>query len=466
MKYFENNRRGLTKHHYIRGTEKTVSGTSSVSIEDSAGVPLKRIEIVGKTVQNGVPSKELPVDIQSSNSNGASSILFSKNLATAKQICKGFGLYREENKDGRNCIYYTYNIGKENVIEGGFKENTQYTISFDWITGKDIYGGTGIFTPLLRILYTDGTATALNNNNISNVWKNTTFTTTPGKTVSSIGTLSITNVQIWIDIDTFIIQEGEAISTEYEPYFWDEIPLPTSLEVNGEEIPLILSEYDRLVVDTSKNKVIYHNGGYYKDYYASSDMGSSTNPSKVWAKIPCELTGNGYCSHFDKNSFAFENNLGFGTSGISFPTSVFASTTALGEFLEEQTTNGTPLTILAEKQTPTEYDITSTELGQRLLALFVPKGANGTLELSSAVGITSLDLSYYSETKEDTVKITIKYINEVGEEIATLKEHNVRKASKYLIIAPHIEGYTRVSTEVYGVADEDTTIELLYKEAQ
>ena len=132
MKYFENNRRGLTKHHYIRGTEKTVSGTSSVSIEDSAGVPLKRIEIVGKTVQNGVPSKELPVDIQSSNSNGASALLHGKNLALATEVFNKSKGYKDNViKDSRNCLYFKGSGSYEYVIDGGFKENTRYTISFD-----------------------------------------------------------------------------------------------------------------------------------------------------------------------------------------------------------------------------------------------------------------------------------------------------------------------------------------------
>ena len=586
MKYFERNRRRLTKQHYMRGTQKSVSGTSSVKIEDSAGVPIKSIEITGNTVQDinleqmdsyldyfkntdnyssagasytyriALPSerqgKELtftlgeiskmtgitvklsdgdnallsssqillssngeissvtskaykyliftgvigtpyevdgigytelteiiefwnnyqmtvtgtmtafPQPIQNANDNGMSVVLHGKNLALATEVFNKSKGYKDNViKDGRNCLYFKGSGSYEYVIDGGFKENTRYTISFDMFSEK--YGSeTHSYT--LRIVYTDGSLNWISGTFALNKWTKRTLETKSGKTIKSIGQIAWDNVPVYIDKNTFLIYEGAVTSPEYEPYFWNEIPLPTSLEVSGEEIPLILSEYDRLVVDTSKNKVIYHNGGYYKDFYASSGMGSSTNPSKVWAKIPCELTGNGYCSHFEKNSFAFENNLGFGTSGISFPTSVFASTTALSDFLEEQTTNGTPLTILAEKQTPTEYDITSTELGQALLSLCVPLGASGTLEITSNLEPTSLDVVYYSEIEEDKVELTVCYVNEAGEDIAEPKAYQVRRGSKYQMVVPHIDGYTRIQESVFGVASNNDVINLTYKE--
>lgn len=51
MRYFDRHRKRLTKHHYIRGTLKSVSGEQEVKIEDSAGVPFNKIEIAGNTSQ-------------------------------------------------------------------------------------------------------------------------------------------------------------------------------------------------------------------------------------------------------------------------------------------------------------------------------------------------------------------------------------------------------------------------------
>ena len=51
MRYFDRHRKRLTKHHYIRGTLKSVSGEQEVKIEDSAGVPFNKVEIAGNTSQ-------------------------------------------------------------------------------------------------------------------------------------------------------------------------------------------------------------------------------------------------------------------------------------------------------------------------------------------------------------------------------------------------------------------------------
>ena len=67
--------------------------------------------------------------------------------------------------------------------------------------------------------------------------------------------------------------------------------------------------------------------------------------------------------------FIFANNLSFGDSGMAFPVSRFSSTNALAAFLAEQYNNGTPVVILAQKETPTPYNITNTDLGQLLLNL-------------------------------------------------------------------------------------------------
>lgn len=334
MTYFEKNRRRLAKQYYIRGTEKTVSGTSSVLIEESAGVPIKRIEITGKTVQNGVPTLKVPVSIQGSNDNGM----------------------------------------------------------------------------------------ALSLNEMS-------------------------------------------------------INLPTSVEINGKTIPLALSKYDKLIVDGIKKEVVYLQGGenvifngtenWVLNSFANSQTGKQYY--MLYNAFPFSPAKNGVSTHFVNREWLFYNNESFYidiANNIVFRTDGDMTLDEFKAFLEEQYNLGTPVMVLLERRVAIKYDLTSTALGQALLSLYLSKGENGTLELSSDVGITSIDVSYYSAIEEKTILLTIRYLNSAQEEIRASREHNVRKGSKYLIIAPHIDGYTRVSTEVYGVADEDTTIELLYKEAQ
>jgi hypothetical protein len=136
----------------------------------------------------------------------------------------------------------------------------------------------------------------------------------------------------------------------------------------------------------------------------------------------------------------------------------------LGTYLKEQNANGTPVTVLAELEKPMEYDITKTELGQALLSLATRQGTN-YLEIVGDLEPSALNVTYYSESEQDQANLTIKYM--CGDrEIKEPRVQEIRKGSKYLIVAPHIDGYTRISSEVYGVADESTTIELIYKEEE
>ena len=57
----------------------------------------------------------------------------------------------------------------------------------------------------------------------------------------------------------------------------------------------------------------------------------------------------------------------------------------------------------------------------------------------------------------------MKYIDESGNEIKEPWVNQTRKGSKYLVIAPHIDGYVRVVNEVFGVADSDIEVILEYR---
>jgi hypothetical protein len=130
-------------------------------------------------------------------------------------------------------------------------------------------------------------------------------------------------------------------------------------------------------------------------------------------------------------------------------------------FLKEQYENGTPVTVVNKRQKAREHDITKTELGQALLSLATRQGTN-YLEIVGDHEPSALNVTYYSESEQDQVNLTIKYM--CGDrEIKDPRVQEVRKGSKYLIVAPHIDGYTRISSEVYGVADENVEIELIYK---
>ena len=467
------------KKHYIRGTQKSVSGTSSVLIDDSAGVPIKMLEIVGKTAQDGTPTPEAPIPIQNTNDNGMSVTLHGKNLATAEQFCKNFARFSMVEFDGKECVNFRQDNNGKFVLDGGFKPNTQYTISFDGFR-EIAYGTNEGNGNAFYITYEDGTESSLAMT--LDVWKHYKITTLEGKTVINIGQKNVDyRSGFFIDINTFMLQEGAVADPIYVPYFEPTIiEIPTSIDVNGESVPLTFSKHDKLTVDGLNGKVTYTQGSAMYSY-----TGEETGTSKLsvvsgngnnYRSFYSSLFGKGdlrclynkcYNSHFEKgdwNPLSLPGTYVARNTDIIFRTDGVQTLDEFKAFLAEQYANGTPVTFISQRETPIEHDITSTDLGQALLSLCVPKGENGTLEITSNLEPTSLDVVYYSEIEEDKVELTVCYVNEAGEDIAEPKAYQVRRGSKYQMVVPHIDGYTRTQESVFGVASNNDVINLIYKE--
>ena len=256
------------------------------------------------------------------------------------------------------------------------------------------------------------------------------------------------------------------------------IVFPTSIDVNGTSVSLLFSEYDKLTVDRLNNKVVYSQGSIIY-FYTGDETGNrmqivSGNGNNYrsfieslgfWG-VSC-INDVGYCTHFKKASWSPLSAYGTyatRTNDVIFRTDGVQTLDEFRAFLKEQYENGTPVTIVKQRQTSIEHDITKTELGQALLSLATRQGTN-YLEIVGDLEPSAINVTYYSESEQDQVNLTIKYMCE-DREIKDPRVQEIRKGSKYLIVAPHIDGYTRISSEVYGVADENTTIELIYKEEE
>ena len=70
--------------------------------------------------------------------------------------------------------------------------------------------------------------------------------------------------------------------------------------------------------------------------------------------------------------------------------------------------------------------------------------------------------------KSDYIIVVLFLIFIYGMAIANFriedKSYSVRRGAYYQISVPHIDGYTREMQEVFGKADADTTIDLIYTE--
>ena len=192
--------------------------------------PMKDFKIYGESVQDGIPTPQIPIEVQCVGD------LSVNLLADARDIYNGGGSakansYAEVTEDGRECIRFTSAVGiVYDKIK--FKENTQYTFSFDC---KDFVHDTtynGTYDVPFGIWYTDGSK-SYTSIPINSDWTKITITSGAKKTISYIGMASITyRTTMFIDINTFQIEEG-AVATPYQPYY-DKYKIP--LIIKGKNI--------------------------------------------------------------------------------------------------------------------------------------------------------------------------------------------------------------------------------------
>ncbi len=451
--------------------------------------------VIRHHLESTVPTPETPIPIENVNDNGTSVVLHGTNLCDYNIIKKSVWshqiveVYDEVAGKTRNCIAYNC-AGRQMVIEGGFKENTQYTVSY-WTASQPT--ATNVGRPFC-FWYTDGTFSY-------GGYKSTTdynftrirITSTAGKTVSAVGVPNFdNNSKVYVDIDTFLLCEGAIADPVYEPYFRETVEIPTSVTYTSTEgtnktVPLLFSKHDKLLVDRINNKVIYSQGSWFStltgtenwvyNAYANSTFGMKCyQNSKPYPTICVSLSGNDLtvlnCNYFktDVWSASMMQTGDYTCTLTENYTLIFRFTgtedvSVFKEFLQSKYAEGNPVTVLAKRKTPVEHDITNTDLGKALLGLRLPRGQDGMLCVNSNTEVSRLDVSYYSLEDEDKVLLTVCYVNNEGEEIKGTSSYDVRKGSKYQVIAPHIDGYKCQFNELYGVAEEDTTVVLTYEEA-
>lgn len=289
---------------------------------------------------------------------------------------------------------------------------------------------------------------------------------------------------------TIAMFKGEydgATMPKYEPSFREEMSTKTSANVGGSEISLPLTIYDRLIVDGAGKRVIYEKRSGVREFKGTEAFSAGTFNNDLFAyKIELsrlgfkESTGNGYSTHFipkpsteianrgdacfEYSSFG-EKNVCFlyDTLGYSY-TDMLLAINDFKAWLTSQYEAGTPVTIVVEYKEPEMIDITNTDFGKSLLSLSLEQGKNGYLCLKSEPSIASLVCEYYSCQDQSRVTLLVSYKDKNGTKIKEDESYSVRKGAYYQISVPHIDGYTREMQEVFGRADADTTIDLIYTE--
>lgn len=137
-----------------------------------------------------------------------------KNLCLAKDVYAGAKDYLETTLDGRDCIrFISATVVKNKPIR--FKENTQYTVSFD-LKMVEKYSS-GVSENVFAFFYTDGSESIQNAGKDSFTdWKRISKTSDENKTVLYVGLASI-DYRTYCYVSNFQLEEGST-ATNYTPY--------------------------------------------------------------------------------------------------------------------------------------------------------------------------------------------------------------------------------------------------------
>lgn len=207
-------------------------------LEKSVGKPLRNYNIFGNSVQEGTPSPENPVEIQSVGdliTDTASEycgkyavpiIITGKNMFNISDFIEFYDPYMSYATEydyydevNREClrIYGGINAAGRALVymENSFKENTAYTFSLDCY---DVFWSNGFMGTFISFVYTDGTKDSLmpEYKREDKIWKHYSITSNPDKTVQGI-TVSYGTGMAYSYLKNIQIEEA---STEnfYEPY--------------------------------------------------------------------------------------------------------------------------------------------------------------------------------------------------------------------------------------------------------
>lgn len=504
MRYFNNHRRKLIKKKFIRGTKTTVesNGEASVKLVSTTNLPLCEFEIEGNTIQKGVPSLDNQIPIENAGDNGINLTVRGINLFDAikkdTKSAHGLSLLSENN------IFYIEGVPTQQSVNGilykvdNLKPNVSYTFRLKKMSGGGITGGTGFgqarfyvcekFTYKKNVCYMSINGTECVG----------TYTFTEEHISNGVYCGVYFNYSTETEFDNYSVRadivEGEyTLDTfpEYEPYIEPvviSVPTRTWGYYNG------LQEFDTLYMGREqtanmygdevpcRDKMFIEKGllkyqSCWKKYILTGEEEWKDNEYVYSFKINEVFSiSMANCNLFMCNS-AVSMNLPPVENACQFDAwtetvggdkkihAVFTSPTLTGSEIRKKIKElydaGTPV-IMYLACLPVVIDITESEIGKAILGLSLPENATIVIEASSAIPVNKIKVSYYSNEKEDKYSLTVHYRNEKGVTLLDSKVSLIRCNSKYIVIAPEIEGYFPLKSKYEGYLTQDSEITIKY----
>ena len=308
-----------------------------ISIADASNGKLCGLTVYGKTTQNGTPSPESPVPLESAGDSGSVGVtVLGKNLWHLRNV----------------TISQNGAIKFANPLEPG-----TYTLSLectstdtDYDTCRIGFDGGAKNGGAVNIYVTRGsrvsrTVTLYNRSTDLN------FSASTSNGPAAGDTATFTNIQV----------EVGSIATDYEPYNVHTLTIQTPNGLNG------IGEV-KDVVDCASG--VREHRAYKVVLDGSDDEKWQTNANNHFFIVKSDMpyphkaeSPNIRCSHFGQDTRTACVVLG-GAYGIQALNTGFTSLAEWKAFLSAQSTAGNPMTVVYELETPIETPLSAEELAQ------------------------------------------------------------------------------------------------------
>ncbi len=403
MKYLQKKKLAfMTMVDIVKGFVRSVSGIWRVTLSDCVDDDsLTGYTISGNSVQDGTPTPEMPVEVESVGEYDESTgkykipvICSGKNMFDKDGFCEAYNSYGtlvatlNDSYLGENCFSYYLKYPVEDFawLSGKFKENTQYTIScyaafqFMDLDSRAI--------PIIAIRYTDGTIFSvvgqLNRDDFSKV----VAVSSADKTIDCLFVQNFAaNAKVYFK--DFQIEEG-ATATEYEKYrkpvvsniYLDE-PLRRvgdyTDDIDFEKRTVVRRIYCERLSSTNLREMI---SGNTSRYYKS-----------VSKKILSVIYRGGYSNYFTIPPYKYSNELSNNEAMLS-PSATFIYIRCDELTLDEYKQ------FLDNENVLIYYVLAETE--ETPITLSKPPTIKGTTiySVDTTVQPSNMKVSYYSTSKE------------------------------------------------------------------
>ena len=198
------------------GFIETLSGSGFVQSTKTEDGGTAEVVVYGKSEQNGTPTPEAPVEIQSVTNPKVTACGI--NVFDAEAFYQHYYAFKQDiykvTVDGVECLKLRgntgYDAGKSYLFPLNLKPNTQYVISYrgkkDSVYGHDSTG--------IAVGYTDGVYEGSYCADTT-TFTETVFTTKANKTITYLWLSYNYGEYCYLDIDSICIRE---VGTEFEPY--------------------------------------------------------------------------------------------------------------------------------------------------------------------------------------------------------------------------------------------------------